>query len=136
VFFAHRRRARFRPHGFQFASDHLGQSEIKNLGMATVSDEDVCRLDVPMDDALGVRRIESVGDIDADLQYSLQLQRATGDQVLQCSAIQKLHDDEGLAFVLPDLVDCAYIGMVQRRSSASFAAESFKSLLVLGYIFR
>jgi hypothetical protein len=40
---------------------------------------------------------------------------------LACSesqpAFQKLHRDEGLGFVLPDIVNCADIGMIQDRGS-------------------
>ena len=45
---------------------NLRQSEIKNLGMATLGDEDVCRLDVAVDNTFSVSGVERVGDIDCN----------------------------------------------------------------------
>jgi hypothetical protein len=41
---------------------HLGKTKIQNFGVATLSDEYVRRLDVSMDDAFRVGRVQSVGD--------------------------------------------------------------------------
>jgi hypothetical protein len=41
-------------------------------------------------------------------------------------------DDEGLTFVLADLMDRADVGMVQSRSRAGFTTETFQRLRVLG----
>jgi hypothetical protein len=50
----------------------------------------------------------------------------TTDAVLQRQAIQELHHDEGLAFVLSNLVDGADVGMVEGGSCTGFAAETFQ----------
>ena len=42
----------------------LGEAEVEDLHLAARVDEDVGRLDVAMNDALGVRRFERVGDLD------------------------------------------------------------------------
>jgi hypothetical protein len=47
---------------------HLGESEVENLGRATLGDENICRLDVAVHDAFGMRRIQGVGDIDPNGQ--------------------------------------------------------------------
>ena len=52
--------------------------------------------------------------------------------MLQRQPVQKLHDDEGLAVLLPDLVDRADIGMVQCRSGLSFSLEASQRLGVFG----
>src|SRR5579872_824004 len=44
--------------------------------------------------------------------------------MLQRAAVQILHGDEGMALRFTDVVDGAYIGMVQRTGGASLAAES------------
>jgi hypothetical protein len=43
-----------------------------------------------------------------------------------------LHDDEGLAFMLADLVNRADVRVVQHRGGARFAFETFESLRVQG----
>ena len=43
--------------------DKLCQAEIENLGVAASGDEDVGCLDVPMDDAFGVGRIQAVRNL-------------------------------------------------------------------------
>ncbi len=46
------------------ALDQLGESEVKNFDLIVVSDEDVVRLEVTMDDPFGVRCGEAVGDLE------------------------------------------------------------------------
>ena len=74
---------------------HLRQSEVQDLGVAALGDEDVGRLDVAMDDAFGMRRIQRVGDLDRQRQQRLSLHRLPGDAVLQRHAIEEFHGDEG-----------------------------------------
>ncbi len=45
----------------------LGQPEIENLGLIAFGDKDVSRLDVTMDDALRVSRIEGVGHLNREV---------------------------------------------------------------------
>ena len=51
--------------------------------MSARRDEDVPRLDVAMHDAGAVRRIERVGDLDAQLEQLVERQTAVGQRVLQ-----------------------------------------------------
>jgi hypothetical protein len=89
------------------------------------SDEQVGGLDAAMNDALAVRGIESVGDLDANVQELLQLDWATPDGVLQGHSIEVLHGDERTTVVLADFVDGADIGVVQARGSTCLAAKTF-----------
>src|SRR5215472_3802307 len=43
-----------------------------------------------------------------------------------------LHDDEGLAFMLADLVNRADVRVVERRGGAAFALKAFECLRVRG----
>lgn len=45
---------------------YFGQTEIENFGVSARSDEDVGWLNVAMDNAFGVRRIERIGDLNGD----------------------------------------------------------------------
>ena len=56
------------------------------------------------------------------------------DAVLQGHAIQKFHRDEGLTFIVADLVNGADVWMVQSRGGAGFAAKTLQRLRVLGKI--
>jgi len=53
----------------------FGDAEIEQLRLAALRDEDVCRLDVAMDDALRVRGVERVGDLTARVDDEVDRQR-------------------------------------------------------------
>src|ERR1700751_3705743 len=50
--------------------------------------------------------------------------------MLQGHTIQELHCDERLVLMLPNFVDRADVGMIQRRSRAGLATEAFERLRV------
>ncbi len=84
-----------------------------------------------MNDAFGVCRVECVGDCDTQTQQPFQLQRFALNQVLQGLARETFHCDERASFVLPNFMDGADVGMVQRRSGASLSPEAFQGLGIL-----
>ena len=51
--------------------------------MPAFGDEDIGRFDVAMNDALGVSRIERIGDFDAEGEDGVQFDGATSDAMLQ-----------------------------------------------------
>ena len=81
--------------------------------MTPVGDENVRRLDVAVNNAFGVRRIERVGHLDRQSEQALELHRLAIDQVLQRLTGEALHHDKGLSLVLADLMDRAYVRMIQ-----------------------
>jgi hypothetical protein len=109
----------------------LRQTEIQNLCLPTRRDENIRRLDVPVNDTLGASGIQPICNLNRQLQHFLQWQRLFFDPVLEGVALHQFHGDEGLAVVLADLVDGADVRMVQRRGSASLALEAFESLTVV-----
>src|SRR5208283_2861410 len=82
-----------------------------------------------------MRRVQGIGDLDAEIEHRFDLHRPTSDPMLQGHAIQELHDDEWTLIVLADLINCADVGVVQRGSCTSFTSESFECLWVMGDIF-
>jgi hypothetical protein len=60
----------------------LRQTEIENLGMSALGEEDIRRLDIPVDNACGMSGIECVGDLDPEGQSRFDLQRLATDSML------------------------------------------------------
>ena len=105
---------------------HFRQPEVQNLRVPALGDEDIGGLDVAMDDALGVGRVQRVGDLDSSDSNASVSSGLPGDAMLQSFAIQELHGDERLAVLLADLVNRADIGMIQRRSCLCFTPKAFE----------
>jgi hypothetical protein len=78
---------------------------------------------VAVDDALGVCRIEGVGNLDRQVQKLRRLHGLPTNAVLERLALQKLHGDEGLALVLVDVVDRADVGVVEGGAGLGLALE-------------
>src|SRR5207302_731233 len=110
----------------------LGETEVENLGVTALGDENVGGLDVAMNDALGVSGVERVGDFDGKLEQSLGLDGMPRDAVLQGHAFEVLHHDEGLAIVLIDFVNGADVGMIESGSGARFTLKTLEGLGVGG----
>jgi hypothetical protein len=100
------------------------ESEVQNLGAAAGGDEDVGRLDVAVDDARGVSRIQSVEYFHGDGAQRLHIERTIADALLQRRSVQKLHGDEGAPVLLADVVDRADVRVVQRGGGARVAPEA------------
>ena len=113
---------------------HLGQTEIEDLRGSARGHKYICWLDIAVDDALGMRRVEGFGNIDADREQLLHLQRSIADEMLERLAFEILHDDEGLIAILADVVNGADIGMIQRRRRLGLAAEAAEGRGVAGDI--
>ena len=79
------------------AHDYLGQAEVHYLGVSALSDKDVRRLDVAVDDAFCVCGVERLRDFDTNVQKPLQFHWAAADQMFQGCAVKELHRNEGLA---------------------------------------
>ena len=103
------------------------QPEIEQLCVTAIGHEDVGRLDVAVNDSLGVGGFERIGELHAEFEDSIRRQRADGDELLQRGTLQQLHRHEMAAGVLPDVVDRADVWMIQRRGGAGLALEPFDS---------
>ena len=71
--------------------------------MTTPGDEDVRRLDVAMDDALAVRRVESIGDFDSQRKQLFGFHRPSGDLVSEGCSVEELHHHKGAALTFSDV---------------------------------
>src|SRR5262249_16406100 len=116
-------------------SGDFSEAEVENFGVAAFGDEDVGRLNVAMNDAFGVGGVKRVGDFDADSEDLFGVERASRDAMLQRSAVEILHGDEGLMAVFADFVDGADVRMIESRRRLGFAPKAFQRMRIFGEIF-
>ena len=76
--------------------------------------EDVRRFDVPMDDVFDMGCPERICNLAGDFQQTVQFHRMPADEVVQRRPVQILHDDEGFAALLTDVINGADVWMVER----------------------
>ena len=112
-------------HGFRLER-LFRQSEIQHLGLVAVGDKNVGRLDVAVNDALGVRRLERVRDLDGQLDKHIHLQGVLADALLESLPLQQFHGDEIAAVGLPDLIDGADVRVIQGRGGPGLALEALQ----------
>src|SRR5581483_9160537 len=84
-----------------------------------------------MNDAFGVRGIQSIRNVKRQWKKRFHIQRTPRDSAFQRHALQEFHHDERLPILLIDLINCADIWMVQSGGSLGFALEAAESLSVM-----
>src|SRR5271155_3151078 len=94
----------------------LSQTKIQNLCLPSFHQKDIRGLDVAVHDALGVRRIEPVGDLNADLQEVRYFNGFPSNPVLESPTLEQFHGDKWPAFKFSNIVNRADVGMVERGS--------------------
>ena len=109
----------------------LRQAKIQDLGVAALGDENICRLDIAVNNAMGVSGVESIGNLDRQVQQLGQGQAALADALPERRSVEKLHRDEAPALRLTHFVDHANVGMIERGSRPRFPAEPFQHRRVL-----
>ena len=77
----------------------LREAEVEDLDAAVLRDEDVLGLQVPVDDALLVRRGEAEGDLRRVVERAALGQPAARERGAQRLALEQLLDDVGGAVV-------------------------------------
>jgi len=108
------------------------QSEIENLCLPSIRDEDVRGLDVAVDDALGMCRVESIGDLNAQIEHGFNPHRLAGNPVPERLPLQQFHGDEGSPVGLVNFVNGADVRVVQRRRGLGFPLKTAEGLCVFG----
>ena len=76
-----------------------------------------------MDDAVTVRRVERVRELNCVLEHLQRLDVPRGNRFPERVALEQLHRDEELPPVFVDVVDRADVRMVERRRRAGLPCE-------------
>jgi hypothetical protein len=120
---------------------HLRKPEVEHLHDARAIDLDVGRLQVPVHDALVVRRLERRCDLSRDPQRLGNGQRpaaaiAPRDQLREGLPVHELHDEPADAVAFLDAVDRCDVRMIERGQHFRLALEARKLLGVNCELFR
>src|SRR5580704_1300723 len=89
-----------------------------------------------MDDALGVRGIEGIGNLYGVIEQFVGGHRTAFDGAAEGLAFEEFHDDEAATVLFINIVDRANVRMVQCGSSSRLALETLKRFLVSGELVR
>src|SRR5262249_12620008 len=109
----------------------LGEAEVEDFDRAAIGDENVGWLDVAMDNTFLVCRVESVGKLNPDINRPRNRELAELQNLLESTAFEQFHGDEGAAAMLFDGVDCADARVVERGGGAGFAQQSLQCLRIV-----
>ena len=112
------------------------QTEIQNLHLPARRDKNIRRLDIPMNDPLGMRRLQRVGNLDRHSQQFLYLERLSPHHLRQRLPFKQLHHDKMLPLVLFDRMDGANVGMIQRGCRPRLPLKSLQQLRILRHFRR
>ena len=104
--------------------------------MTALSDEEVGRLDVAVNDPFRVGRVERVSNLYSQIQHRFERERFTFDAMFERLAVHELHGDKLLTALLSDVVNGADVRMVERGGGLRFALETLKGLEVARHPFR
>ena len=81
--------------------------------------------EISVHDAVSMRVVQRVGDLDGGAQRERQRQRAVLQSPRERRAVDILHHQEDGRTVLPDVMKCADVRMGDARDGARFVAEPF-----------
>jgi hypothetical protein len=121
----HRLRDIRRTHTRPAFHSELRQPEVQNLDLLTRRNEQIGGLDIPVDDALAVRRLQSIRRLHRPVDQQGQAWPRTFEPRLQRLAFQVLHREKRLvSLILADVVNRADVRMIDRGGRPGFAPES------------
>ena len=113
-----------------------GQAEIKYFYRSPAGYEEIRRFNVAMHNASRMSFVEGIGNLDRPLKDLLDGGRLGLQNMPESFPLEQFHGNEGLAFMLANLVDSADIRVIQRRRSTGFPLKAIERLLVFQRIWR
>ena len=110
----------------------LGETEVQNLDQAAraIEEHDVVRLDVAVDNSLGVRSFEPFSDLGRDGPRLFVAHGTLLESFAQSLTVEESHPDEGSALTLVYLVNGADVGMIDGGRSFGLSNEPLPNTLV------
>ena len=111
----------------------LRETEVGQFGDASLGDEDVVRLDVPMDDVARMGMLEGAGNVEGDVHRIADRQLTeAGDQRVGTAAVHVLENEIVLAgrLILGHAEAANDVRMVHRHAAAGFAVKTIDVALV------
>ena len=108
-----------------------GQPEVEDLDVAVLRDEQVLRLDVPVNDAACVRGSQTLRDLGRVIRGPAGGQGSRGELLAEGLPFEQLCDGEEDLRLLPEVEDREDVGMRERRDGPRFPFESFEGFGVL-----
>jgi hypothetical protein len=112
--------------GLQLAPrrEQVAQTEIDNLDVARLADEDILNLQVAVDDAVAVAVVERTGNLAGELASLLLLETAMGDDVVEhLAAIHKLEQHVPVVVCPHDVFHAADVGVVEQADNGGFTGS-------------
>ena len=110
----------------------LCQSEVENLSVPPLRNEDVGWFNVTVHDASRMRGVQRVGDLDCEREHVFHIQWLPSDPHLQSHPIQKLHGNESVAVLLANVINRADVRVIECGRSLRLTLETGERLWVLG----
>ena len=107
------------------------QTEIEDLDVPVGSDLDVGRLEVPVNDAAFVRRLQAPRQAVARSNDLVERQRTGGESFGQGRTLDELEHERGDACALLQAVDCPDVRMIQRGERSRLLLEAGESVGIL-----
>ena len=88
-----------------------------------MDEEDIARLQIPVNDTGAVRCDHRAGDFDGNAQRLVDLQRALGESCRQRLAVEQLHDEVRRARLFANIIQGANVRVRELRNRAGFRSN-------------
>ena len=103
----------------------MRQTKVHHFDETFVVQHNIGAFNVSVNDVLLVSSLETLSRLDGDIECFVELEGPVLDHLLDASAVDALHGDEGEPIGLVDLVNGADIGMVECRGRLGFTEKAF-----------
>lgn len=115
-----------------------GQTEVDQINEVAAGDQDVGRLDVPVDQPGRVRGIQSVGDLLDDRHGEVGAERLVRllEDRAEVAALDETHVEIEPAVDLPEAVDGDHVRIVQSGSGLRLTAKPLLKRDIGGHVIR